>query len=243
MNPISTKPQHVRTRPQTTATDSLVEPAETGTKPEPAISPVTVAAPSKYVTFEEWFSAGGEGPLTEWVDGEVIVHMSPTLKHQYVIGMLHLLIANFVYLKKLGRVILAPATMRAAPDGPGREPDVMFITAARLGIAAGRYVEGPPDLAVEVISDDSVARDRDVKYSEYEAAGIREYWIVDPRPNRRRADFFVLDDSGRYRPVPVDGTGVYRSTVIEGFWINLNWLWEDELDPIAALSQITGAEH
>jgi Uma2 family endonuclease len=36
------------------------------------------------------------------------------------------------------------------------------------------------------------------------AAGVREYWILDPRPGYERADFYVLDEQGRYRPVPVD---------------------------------------
>lgn len=86
----------------------------------------------------------------------------------------------------------------------------------------------------------SVARDRDEKYSEYEAAGIREYWIIDPRPNRRRADLHVLDRAGRYQPVPVDTDGIYRSTVVEGFWLDVRWLWADEPDPVAALRQIVG---
>ena len=60
------------------------------------------------------------------------------------------------------------------------------------------HLAGPADLLVEVVSKDSVARDLVEKLREYEAAGIREYWVIDSRPNEARADFFVLRD-GRFR--------------------------------------------
>jgi Uma2 family endonuclease len=66
-----------------------------------------------------------------------------------------------------------------------------------------RQGKGPADLAVEVTWDDSVARDRDDKSFEYQGAGVRECWIVDPRPHRQRADFYVLDAVDYYQPVPL----------------------------------------
>jgi len=200
-----------------------------------------IATPLPRVTFEAWLDAGGEGPLTEWVDGEVIVHMAASVLHQRLVSFLDRLLGFFATIGGLGEVLIAPAAMRATPDGAGREPDLMFVAAHRREIVTDRWVEGPPDLVVEIVSDDSVARDRDEKYSEYEAAGIREYWIIDPRPNRRRADFFVLDDNGRYQPVPVGADAIYRSAVIDGFWLDPRWLWADEPDPVTALRQIVGA--
>lgn len=197
-------------------------------------------APEPLVTFEAWLHAGGEGPLTEWVAGEVIVHMSASVLHQRMVSFLDRLLGFFVALRGLGEVLIAPATMRATLGGAGREPDLMFVAAHRRDIVTDRLVEGPPDLVVEVVSDDSVVRDRDEKFSEYEAAGIREYWIIDPRSNRRRADFFVLDGNGRYQPVPVGTDAIYRSAVIDGFWLDVRWLWADELDPVAALRQLAG---
>ncbi len=45
---------------------------------------------------------------------------------------------------------------------------------------------GMADLVIEVVSDDSVARDRADKFYEYQTAGIQEYWIIDPHPIRKR---------------------------------------------------------
>ena len=92
-----------------------------------------------------------------------------------------------------------------------------------------KFFDGAPDLIIEVISDESTSRDRVDKFEEYEEAGVREYWLIDPRPKRQRADFYQLGKDGKYRPVPIDDDGVYRSQVLQGFWFNVNWLWQEPL--------------
>jgi len=104
-------------------------------------------------------------------------------------------------------------------------------------------VNGPADLIVEVVSDDSVSRDRSDKFYEYQAAGVREYWIIDPRPGYERADFYVLDTKGRYQPVPIDPDGRYHSTVLAGFWFEVEWVLSATLpDVLQALAQVVGPE-
>jgi len=105
------------------------------------------------------------------------------------------------------------------------------------------WVNGPADLVVEVISDDSVSRDRADKFYEYQSAGVLEYWIIDPRHGYERVDFYVLDEKGRYRPIPVDADGCYRSMVVPGFWFEVAWvLSEEPPNVLQALSQIVGSE-
>jgi Uma2 family endonuclease len=94
-----------------------------------------------------------------------------------------------------------------------------------------------------VVSDDSVSRDRADKFYEYQAAGITEYWIIDPRPGSERVDFYVLDDTGRYRPVPVGADGRYHSTVLGGFWFQVDWvLTAEPPEVLRALTQIVGPQ-
>lgn len=57
-------------------------------------------------------------------------------------------------------------------------------------------------MIVEVISTDSVARDRETKRKEYAAAGVREYWLIESRTPFRGAEFFVLRD-GEFVAAPV----------------------------------------
>jgi Uma2 family endonuclease len=124
--------------------------------------------------------------------------------------------------RRLGRVITSRIVMRPKPMLPAREPDVMFIANENLRRVRDTSVEGPADLVVEVISPESRTRDTIDKFREYEAGGIPEYWIVDPY--QQTVQFFQLDDAGRYREAAA-AEGVYRSRVIEGFWLRTDWLW------------------
>ncbi|CAN5509770.1 hypothetical protein BH10CHL1_BH10CHL1_18210 [soil metagenome] len=76
---------------------------------------------------------------------------------------------------------------------------------------------------------------------EYEAAGVCEYWTVDARPGKERADFWVLDDAGHYRAALPDENGVYHASVIPGFKLKVNWLsTEEKPSPLLAFVEMTG---
>jgi len=122
------------------------------------------------------------------------------------------------------------------PDGPSREPDVLFVGRERLSQLGLQRFDGAPDLVVEVVSRASLTADRVDKFREYERAGVREYWIIDPRPHQQQADFYVRDAEGRFVPAPVDDDGVYASTVAPGFRLRVAWLWPAE--PEAKLPDI-----
>jgi hypothetical protein len=53
----------------------------------------------------------------------------------------------------------------------------------------------------------------------------------------------VLDGSGVFQPIPIGADGIYRSAVLPNFWLNVNWLWETNFNPLTALGQIVGIEH
>ncbi len=201
----------------------------------------TAEVTSRQMTYEEWLEWDHDG-IVEWVNGEAIVHMPPKHEHQRAVAFLVTLLTLFVKLSKSGLVQVSPFTVRLRPGGPAREPDLFFLATENRHRLTSQHLEGPADLVVEVISDDSVARDRADKFYEYQDAGVREYWIIDPRPGRERADFWVLDDQGRYQPVPVGDEGTYHSTVVHGFWLRIVWLWADETNPLTALAQIVGVE-
>ncbi|PJF48765.1 MAG: Uma2 family endonuclease [Chloroflexi bacterium] len=100
-----------------------------------------------------------------------------------------------VQIHQLGKLFTGPHAMRL-PGGNAREPDAFFVSNARLANAGEAFLDGPADLVIEVVSDDSVSRDRVEKFDEYEAAGIPEYWVIDPRPHRKRADILARNAEG-----------------------------------------------
>ena len=180
------------------------------------------------MTYDEWLAWAPESRLSEWVDGEAIEFMPPTIRHQNVIGFLFSLLRLYVGVKRLGLVLASPVEVRLSARA-SREPDIVFVPTERLDRVERLRIDGAPDLVVEVISDDSVRRDRVTKRDDYAQAGVREYWIVDCRPGRERAEFLALDDAGRYREVPLDDAGRFRSPVIPGFWLDPAWLRADPL--------------
>jgi Uma2 family endonuclease len=177
------------------------------------------------VTFEEFLAWADEDTWAEWVDGEVVLLTPASTRHQIVSRFLSDLLGNFALLRGLGVVLPPPYLVKLPPPvNRGREPDLVFVAADRSDLLKPTYCDGAPNLVVEVTSPESFARDRGEKFVEYEAAGVKEYWLVDP--DRRQAEFYVLGEDGRYHPVPAQA-GVYRSRVLPGLALKLEWLWQD----------------
>jgi len=194
------------------------------------------------MTYEEWLRWADGSRRSEWVDGEAIVFMPPTLRHMRLIWFLSTLIGLFTQQRGLGELVVSPFEMRLWP-GRSREPDLLFVAAAHAERLNQTRLDGPADLAIELVSDDSVTRDNVTKRNEYAAAGIAEYWILDPRPGKEADEFLVLGEDGRYHPGAPDANGWYRSRVVEGLRLRPEWPRADPLPgPLACLDEIAGGE-
>ncbi len=176
------------------------------------------------ISYEQFLNWLDEDTLAEWVEGEVI-YLSPAgLEHQDIVGWLVRYVGEFVERSGLGKLILPPFQMRLLRSERGREPDLMYVAQENLHRLHDTYLEGGADLVVEITSPESLTRDRNEKFDEYEREGIREYWVIDP--DARRADFFVLGADGRYERRHEDAEGVYHSEVLKGLSLPVRWLWE-----------------
>ena len=119
----------------------------------------------------------------------------------------------------------------------GPEPDLIFVANQHFDRVKNTYFDGPTDLVIEITSPESLARDRGDKFVEYEAAGIPEYWLIDP--DRNGPEFYQLGTDGRYRPATIGPDGIYVSPALGGFRLQPAWLWADPLpDPVDALRSI-----
>jgi Uma2 family endonuclease len=179
-------------------------------------------------TFEAFIEWVDEDTSAEWVDGEVVFMSPASTRHQLIIGFLYKLIGFFVEKHNLGIVLNAPYKMKLQRYGP--EPDLLFVANEHLDRVQETFLDGPADLVIEVISFESIDRDRGRKFIAYEAAGIPEYWLFDP--DREEAEFYQLRPNGRYRLVPVADDGRYSSQVLPGFWLEVSSLWQIPLPPV-----------
>lgn len=193
------------------------------------------------MSYAEFLAWTGEDIHAEWVKGEVILHMPPTDVHQALVGFLHLLLQLFVHLLDLGRVRVAPFEVLLQPGQSARQPDIFFVAREHMARLTPERLLGPPDLIIEIISDDSVQLDRRDKFREYRVAGVPEYWIIDPRPKKQRADFFQLDASGTYELFATEDDARVASSILSGFWLQPAWLWQaDTLDPLTVFFEMRG---
>ena len=185
--------------------------------------------PKTKLTFEEFLAWCDEDTWAEWVDGEVVMVSPASVDHQNVGSLIEKILGIYVEARDLGKVMRAPFLMKLAEIPSGREPDILFIRKERMHLICTNYLDGQADLAVEIVSPESIGRDRGDKFVEYERAGIHEYWLIDP--DRQSAEFYHLTGGVRYRLVPLGEGGIYHSQVVPGFWLRTEWLWKNPLPP------------
>ena len=122
-------------------------------------------------------------------------------------------------------------------DTSGREPDILFVAKENLDRIKKNRLVGPADLAVEIVSPESRKSDRQTKFLEYEQAGVKEYWLIDPE--REQVDFYRLNERGVYQTVPL-AEGVFRSEVLKGLELDTAWLWREPLPPLMFVLKVWG---
>lgn len=118
-----------------------------------------------------------EGTLAELIEGEILLSPSPKARHQRIVSNLHFALRQFVEARRLGLVLDSPMDVHL-PSGAVVQPDVIFVATAHLSIVKD-WIRGAPDLLIEVLSPESVDRDRFTKRDLYGANRVKEYWIVD----------------------------------------------------------------
>jgi Uma2 family endonuclease len=186
------------------------------------------------MTYEEFLEWADDRHL-EWVNKKPYLMPSPPTRHQRIVGFLTSILGIYAEEKALGEVLVAPYQMKVEN---GREPDVLFVAAEHEHRLKQNHLDGPADLTVEVVSPTSEARDYEEKFYEYEAGGVRAYWLVDPQ--REELAVYRLAENGRYRPVRPDDEGRFHSEVAPGFWLDAAWLWQDSLPKVTTVLRAWG---
>ncbi|GAB4041221.1 Uma2 family endonuclease [Spirosoma gilvum] len=121
-----------------------------------------------------------EDHKAEFINGAIIMQSPAKERHWAAVGNLYRLLSTYVIKHRLGRVASEKALVSLTRND--YEPDICFWTAARSQDFDSEMMQFPaPDLVVEVLSKSTEKIDRGIKFEDYAAHGVREYWIVDPR--------------------------------------------------------------
>jgi Uma2 family endonuclease len=138
------------------------------------------------LTYDDFVQFPDDGNRHELIDGEHYVTPAPRPRHQVILGNLHLLIASWLELHPIGRVLLSPLDV-VMSNTDIVEPDLLYLSNERAAATVTElHVRGVPELLVEIASPGTRKRDDGIKRRLYERAGATEYWIVDPEVDRIR---------------------------------------------------------
>lgn len=184
---------------------------------------MSVQTISRPITYDDLAGLPDDGKRYELIDGVVDVAAPPQDPHQYALLELATTLNPHVKAGRLGRLWIAPFDVHLSPLN-GVQPDLLFVRRDRLHIAERRYVAGPPDLVVEILSPGSYNRDKVVKAQLYARFRVPEYWQVDT--NARTVRVFALKD-GRYEAVPRGDDGRPWSLVLSDLIVDEAGLFLD----------------
>jgi len=129
-------------------------------------------------TFEDFCLLVKDGQKADLIDGVIYMASPDNMDANDLFVWLIRLLADIVDINDLGKVNGSRAAYRVN-DKNSPEPDIAFVRRNRTNLVRRGFVNGPPDLAMEIVSPESVERDYETKRELYQDAGVEEYWIVD----------------------------------------------------------------
>lgn len=165
-------------------------------------------------TYQDYLKLPDDGKRYEIIEGVLYVANAPTADHQFTVTEISRQIGNWVMSRRLGRVLVAPFEVHLTQRSRPVQPDVLFVSAERWPSGPVPHFDGASDLIVEVISPNRVRVDRVTKFTAYEAAGVREYWIANP--HTRTVEVYTLGGSEYALLGEFTGDDPLHSTVLEG---------------------------
>jgi Uma2 family endonuclease len=170
-------------------------------------------------TYEDYCSLPEDGWIYEIIEGELYMSPAPRPIHQENSGNLFAAFRDYGRKHDAGKAYNAPIDVLLSGLAAPVQPDVIFIVKARLDIVKEERVEGAPDIIVEVLSPWNWIVDRHKKFQAYAKAGVREYWIVDPKA--RTIELYSLFGA-TYVLIGKYGVGeTVRSEVLQGFEVKV----------------------
>ena len=129
-------------------------------------------------TFDDFCALVREDQKADLINGVIYMASPENTDANEIFVWLIGLVYDFADYYDLGKVYGSRVAFHL-DDNSSPEPDIAFLSKRNLRRVKRRWVEGGPDLAVEIVSPESIDRDYNLKRKKYEEAGVPEYWIID----------------------------------------------------------------
>lgn len=164
---------------------------------------------------EKFFDEVTESQKAEFIDGEVVVHSPAKDRHIEISDWLLRLLGERV--DRIGGKLRHEKALCVFTRN-SYEPDIVYFGVEKSLKIDGDTLKYPvPDFIVEILSESTEKIDRGVKFEDYAAHGVKEYWIVDPRD--QTLEQYLLGDEGGFKLKLKSSSGEVKSEVLGGLTI------------------------
>ncbi|WP_080060019.1 Uma2 family endonuclease [Spirosoma aerolatum] len=183
----------------------------------------------KRYAFYEWLD---EDKKAEFINGEVVVHSPALDRHNSAMLLLATLLTVYVNDRQLGYVRAEKALVELTRNS--YEPDICYFGPAKAAqIMPDQLYYPAPDLVVEVLSKSTEKIDREIKFADYAAHRVAEYWIIDPL--RRTIEQYGIDaDTLEYALTGLFGLKeTITSQTLSGFSIPVRAVFDETANILA----------
>ena len=182
---------------------------------------------------QKFYNTISENQKAEFINGEIIIHSPVRQLHNQTTLFIARLLSAFVDKYSLGYTGFEKILISLTRND--YEPDICFFKKEKSKkFKSSQIIFPSPDFIIEVLSKSTEKTDRGIKFDDYEAHAIEEYWIVDPE--MQTIEQYHLENN-RYKEIRKSDDGVIRSFVIENFNIPVSSVFNKDLN-MQALSSI-----
>ena len=138
-----------------------------------------------------------EQTKSEFIDGEIVIQSPAMRKHIDINTSLTILFKLYIEDNKLGWLASEKALVQMQNVKNDYEPDICFFNTKKTVLFDRDTCQfPPPDLAIEILSESSVYRDRKKKFKDYADHDVEEYWIIEP--DKYEIEQYYLEKTGKY---------------------------------------------
>lgn len=163
----------------------------------------------------------------EFIGGEVVMHSPALNRHLLASRHVMALISTWVTSRGPGLVHVEKALCSFSCND--YEPDLVYFGPEKAATITPDTLRFPvPDFIVEITSYTTEDRDRGIKFEDYAAHGVREYWIVDP--DDESLEQYLLSDGGEYELRLKSGSGDVTSPILAGLTIPVRAIFDTEVN-------------
>jgi Uma2 family endonuclease len=165
---------------------------------------------------EEFYNLIHENVKAEFINGEIVMHSPVRNRHWTASMKISSELHRYVKDNALGVVSAEKVMIRLTRND--YEPDIVFFSTEKIqSFTPDQLLFPAPDLVGEILSESTERTDRTIKFSDYEAHGVSEYWIVDPE--QRSIEQYLLENGEYNLHVKLAGEGLLHARSVAGFTI------------------------